>query len=220
MKNGKRAHWTALGVLVVAVVAAVAFGATSGQAKAAPLPPVTDLIQSCTTEGGTQYITDGVPEEEPDCEATDDAIADPSGNDMFVQSLCIEGQTYLYADDDPADEFLSFLQDEGYAAADGACASPAPPPSNVFLCYSSSESTPGVWSAAQAPALIAAGYWSPYAIKGNVAGGTNVGGYHLVCNLVGQQSVTSTSVTTDGSPSGSDAVNAVKNQPGWYPVAG
>lgn len=223
MQRLTRARRKALVVLVGAALAAVVVGATSGQAKAA-LPPVSDWIQTCSTEGGVAYINDGNWEEEDDCEASDDVLADPSEYDFYVEKLCIVGKTYLYADDDPAAEFIAFLQEQGYSASEGACASETPPPpNNVFLCYSSTQTDPGVWTVDQAPALMAAGYWSPYAIKGNVAGGTNVGGYHLVCNLVSGQAVTQgAAVTTDGSAAGAEAeaTNAVQGVPGWYPVAG
>jgi hypothetical protein len=52
----------------------------------------------------------------------------------------------------------------------------------MFLCYSKFQVIPGVWDVMQAPALIALGYWPAYALPGNVPDGTNVDGYHLVCN--------------------------------------
>jgi hypothetical protein len=215
-----RARRKALVVFVGAALAAVAVGAASGQAKAA-LPPVSVWIQSCSTDGGVAYINDGNWEDEDDCEASDAVLADPSEFGYYVENLCIAGKTYLYADDDPASDFVAFLTDEGYSAAEGACKSATPPPpGNVFLCYSSTQTNPGVWPVTQAAALMAAGYWSPYAVAGNVDGGTNVGGFHLSCNLVSGQAVTQGSVTTDGSPAGADATDAVKGVPGWYPLAG
>jgi hypothetical protein len=55
-------------------------------------------------------------------------------------------------------------------------------PDEVFLCYSKFQVEPGVWPADVARKLLAAGYYLPTAVKGNVPGGTNLGGYHLVCN--------------------------------------
>ena len=55
-------------------------------------------------------------------------------------------------------------------------------PDAVFLCYSKFQVDPGVWAPDIARKLLAAGYYLPTAVKGNVAGGTNIGGYHLVCN--------------------------------------
>jgi hypothetical protein len=55
-------------------------------------------------------------------------------------------------------------------------------PDNVFLCYSKFQVDPGVWPPEQAAQLLAAGYYYPVAVLGNVPGATNLGGYHLVCN--------------------------------------
>ena len=95
---------------------------------------------------------------------------------------------------------------------------PPPPPSNVFLCYSVFQTDPGVWAASEAASLIAQGYWSPYAVKGNVTGGTNVGGYHLVCNLAAGQAAGQQFETDDGFVLGADVFKALTGAPGWYPV--
>jgi hypothetical protein len=58
-------------------------------------------------------------------------------------------------------------------------------PDGVFLCYSKFQTEPGVWMQDQAAELLAAGYWYPNALPGNVDGGTNVGSFHLVCNASG-----------------------------------
>ena len=55
-------------------------------------------------------------------------------------------------------------------------------PDAVFLCYSKFQVDPGVWAPEVAETLLAAGYYLPTAVKGNVPGGTNLGDYHLVCN--------------------------------------
>jgi hypothetical protein len=55
-------------------------------------------------------------------------------------------------------------------------------PDDVFLCYSKFQVEPGVWPPDVAAELLAAGYYYPVAVKGNVPGGTNLGDYHLVCN--------------------------------------
>jgi hypothetical protein len=52
-----------------------------------------------------------------------------------------------------------------------------------FLCYSKWQTQPGVWDNKTAATLLAAGYWLPTAVDGNVAGGTNVGKYNLQCNV-------------------------------------
>jgi len=59
------------------------------------------------------------------------------------------------------------------------------PPSHTFLCYSTFEVDPAVYTFGQAWQLLTSAsdhYFTPYAIKGNVQYGTNIGGYHLVCN--------------------------------------
>lgn len=56
------------------------------------------------------------------------------------------------------------------------------PPNTVFLCNSKFQGDPGAWRFDTAKGLFAAGYWQPFAVKGTVAGGTNIGGYHLICN--------------------------------------
>lgn len=69
------------------------------------------------------------------------------------------------------------------AAATGCGAVPViNEPDAVFLCYSKFQTEPGVWSPEQAKELLRQGYYYPVAVKGNVPGGTNLGGYHLVCN--------------------------------------
>ena len=56
---------------------------------------------------------------------------------------------------------------------------------DIFLCYSKFQVEPGHWAPDQAADLLAAGYWYPNAVPGNVDGGTNLGDYHLVCNAPG-----------------------------------
>ena len=90
--------------------------------------------------------------------------------------------------------------------------------SSVFLCYSAFQTDPGVWPASEAAKLMAAGYWSPYAVKGNVSGGTNVGGYHLVCNLASGQAAGQQFASGDGFVPGTDVFSALTGTPGWYPV--
>jgi len=59
-------------------------------------------------------------------------------------------------------------------------------PSHTFLCYSVFEVDPAVYTFDWAWRLLTSPsdhYFTPYAVKGNVQLGTNVGGYHLVCNV-------------------------------------
>ncbi|MGH2933523.1 MAG: hypothetical protein ACRDL2_03285 [Gaiellaceae bacterium] len=95
----------------------------------------------------------------------------------------------------------------------GAC--PRPPENHVFLCYSKFQVDPGAWPASQAEELINEGYWSPSAMSGNLAGGTNIGDLHLVCNPP--------AATSQGPFVGSDgkaAGVADPGLPGYYRYAG
>lgn len=94
------------------------------------------------------------------------------------------------------------------------------PPSDVFLCYSAFQTNPGVWSSSVAAALLKAGYWSPYAVAGNVAGATNIGAYHLACNLATGQSAGTSTLGGAGEVIGADAKTAVTGVPGFYPIIG
>jgi hypothetical protein len=77
----------------------------------------------------------------------------------------------------------------GSQALPGCDENVAPPvvnlPDGIFLCYSKSQTEPGVWMQDQAAELLAAGYYYPKALSGNVDGGTNLGSFHLVCNAGG-----------------------------------
>lgn len=107
------------------------------------------------------------------------------------------------------------------SVAAGACAGALPPPvANVFLCYSASQTDPGVWPVTEAAALIKAGYWSPYAVPNTVTGGTNIGGYHLVCNLATGQSAGTSVLGGAGEVYGTGATTDVTNVPGHYQVVG
>jgi hypothetical protein len=105
----------------------------------------------------------------------------------------------------------------GGGDSSGAPAQLPPPEANVFLCYSSFGNVPGVWPTKEAKTLVAdGGYWLAYAVAGNVDGGTNIGGYHLVCNLGGTQSVTPGVVGGAGEVLGSGN----NGNFGFYPVVG
>jgi hypothetical protein len=85
-----------------------------------------------------------------------------------------------------------------------SCRPPADDASDgVFLCYSKFQTTPGVWPQDEAAALLAEGYWPPVAVAGNIEGGPNLGGYHLVCNATGAPTgkvVNENGEVFDGSP--------------------
>jgi len=58
-------------------------------------------------------------------------------------------------------------------------------PSNTFLCYSVFEVDPAVYTVDWAWHWLTSAsdhYFTPSAVMGNVPYGTNVGGYHLICN--------------------------------------
>jgi len=108
----------------------------------------------------------------------------------------------------------------GGGAGAGAATPPPPPPDNAFLCYSAFEDNPGVWVMPVAAQLLQQGYWSPYAVAGNVAGGTNIGGYHLTCNLASGQSASDSTLGGAGETYGAGAKPDVSNVPGHYAIIG
>jgi hypothetical protein len=95
-------------------------------------------------------------------------------------------------------------------------AQPAPPEAGVFLCYSKFQTIPGVWPASEAKLLLTQGYTLPQVVQGNVAGGTNMGTFHLACN---QPSVVATPtiagyIGSDGTIFGPGFAGV----PGLYPI--
>ena len=90
----------------------------------------------------------------------------------------------------------------------------------IFLCYSAYQVDPGVWRLSQASGLVKDGYWQPYAVLGNTVGGTNVGAYHLVCNLLAGQSVPTIHgyVGDGGNVLGSDVHDQYASVLGLYPL--
>ena len=95
-------------------------------------------------------------------------------------------------------------------------------PSSLFLCYSAYQDQPGAWVMPEAKKLFAAGYWQPFAVSGKVTGGTNVGNYHLTCNLAAGQSVADVHgyVGGGGTVYGPDLHDAMSSVLGNYPVVG
>jgi len=116
------------------------------------------------------------------------------------------------------------LTGAAFAGTARAASTPPPPPpavhtpSHSFLCYSTYQTDPGVWENSQAITLLGQGYWIPYAIKGNVTGGTNIGGYHLVCNLATGQAAGQQFAGADGFVPGVGSYPALKGVVGWYPI--
>lgn len=90
---------------------------------------------------------------------------------------------------------------------------------SVFLCYSKWQVEPGVWSYDMAHDLFTNdGYWLPFAVAGNVPFGTNIGGYHLVCNVAATQSVSSSLLGAGVSVYAGGETGGVFGP--FYPVAG
>ncbi len=92
---------------------------------------------------------------------------------------------------------------------------------SVFLCYSTYQVDPGAWKMSVAETLYDGGYWQPFAVAGNVAGGTNIGAYHLVCNLATGQSVPTVHgyVGGGGTVVGADMHKALEETLGFYEMA-
>jgi hypothetical protein len=205
--------------LVVALLAAfAAFGATSKAKAATPLQTFLGDI-TCASPGPV-LSEEGIEEEDP-CEGV------TTGNVGLAVPVCINGTTYKYLPDQDADgelndaaDLSAYLMDvfPGTNAHAGACGGAAfvAPPVNIFLCYSVFQTEPGVWPKPQALALLQQGYWLAYAVPGNVPGGTNIGGFHLVCNLAAGQAAGDSFVGGDGTVLGP----AYAGDAGLYPKVG
>ena len=112
-----------------------------------------------------------------------------------------------------------FLLDLSVTLVPGGAA--APQVNNVFMCYSKFEQDGGaVFNVNQEDALLkTGGFWTPDAVAGNVAGGDNIGAYHLVCNPP-----TSLAPTSQLLDDGGDVIPAstmgVNSTDGLYPILG
>jgi len=94
---------------------------------------------------------------------------------------------------------------------------------SVFLCYSKWQVEPGVWSFDTAKSLMdGGGYWMPYAVPDTVPYGTNIGGYHLVCNIASTQSVNGSMLGAGADVYSPDVAKAVIGDAfgPFYPVVG
>jgi hypothetical protein len=149
-----------------------------------------------------------------DCEA-----AIPTGGEVgpWTATAC-DGAVVIVSDVSQAD---ADAQAAAFDCSAGGPPAVAPnPPNNIFLCYSTDQVTPSVWPIGQAAALLAGGgYWQPYAVKGNVAGGTNVGDYHLVCNIATGQAVGNQFVDDGGGASNASDHSVFAGVLGQYPLA-
>lgn len=128
-------------------------------------------------------------------------------------------RAFYYKGEDEEPAAMSNCLDVDITAAAVAAVQP-PPPNNVFLCYSVFETNPAVFPIGTAGALLGHGYWSPYAVPGNVAGGTNIGGYNLVCNLASAQSVGDSTLGGAGEVYGAGVKQELEDVPGHYSVVG
>jgi hypothetical protein len=154
--------------------------------------------QSAANEGGFYYDS---------AEGTEEISEVPSGFD---------GDEFLPSDG-PFDFTTSFVSVHA-----GPCGSATPRPvDDVFLCYSTFSNVPGVWPVDVAQGLLKqGGYWTPNAVPGNVDGGTNIGGYHLVCNLGSGQSAGDSTLGGAGEVDGAATKPDVTNIAGYYPIIG
>jgi len=213
--------------IIAALAAAVAVAALGTAAAWGATTAAQDYLAgiSCTNDTGTFVSAGGFENGHKKC-------GDVFTNSGSAEALCVDGTTFLYVKphvtDPPLSDLISFLTSEfeGTTASSGACSSngggpakpgvaPAPPVS-YFLCYSAYQTTPGVWPKDVALQLLTQGYWLAYAVPGTVAGGTNLGGYHLVCNLASTQAVDGQFVGGDGTVLGS----SYSGVQGLYPQIG
>lgn len=144
-----------------------------------------------------------------------DFSTDASGAGSKTFTINVAGHQSFFADGDDG----SFANDSLIAnvpATGLKLAAPIPQVNHLFLCYSKFQTDPGVWDSDTAALLLIQGYWIPYGLAGNVDGATNVGDYHLVCNLTGTQTPSGTFVDDEGTVWSSDYAA----MPGLYPIAG
>jgi hypothetical protein len=131
-------------------------------------------------------------------------IADAFGNPQPGDTVTPSSQTFR--------PLLSATLTPG----NGSKTAPIPQVDHVFLCYSKFQTDPGVWESDTGALLLKAGYWLPYALPGNMDGATNLGDYHLACNLTGTQKPTGGFVDDGGGTWSADYAAMT----GLYPQAG
>jgi hypothetical protein len=91
----------------------------------------------------------------------------------------------------------------------------APPPrapDHSFLCYSTFQVDPGTWLTSESAALLAQGYWLPFAEKTTPTATAIGNGYYLSCQKF---TPTGSLVSADGTDLGEHPELA--NTPGYYP---
>jgi hypothetical protein len=205
---------------ILAVVALVASAAFVGASTAGALVVPTSVF--CIN--GLNYTV------ETDSSAADDYTAAAGEGGFWYFSDEGTEETDELPNGFDGDEFLPSDPEGPFSPPDftfisvsaGPCVSPTPPQiDNVFLCYSTFSNVPAVFPAPVAQALLkAGGYWQPYAVPGNVDGGTNIGGYHLVCNLGSGQAAGSSTLGGAGEVDGANTKPDVTNIAGYYPIIG
>jgi hypothetical protein len=187
-----------IGALMLVVVAAALAGGTTTASAAAGFTISLSITPSAALSGGAvsfsgDYANGGVGVAgatitwtrwaNGDCSGPPDgtgtlATTDGSGHYTFSSTNGLPSgpwsfETSAAGATSPCREFIS-----------GAVApTPTMQVDHTFLCYSKWQTQPGVWDNKTAAKLLAAGYWLPTAVDGNVAGGTNVGKYNLQCNV-------------------------------------
>jgi len=113
----------------------------------------------------------------------------------------------------------------GIVAVLGAVAALTAPPTkavtddgpSTYLCWNSEMVSPVAYSDSVADAMWKTGkYLEPQAVLGNVAGGTNIGAYHLVCNAGSTLKVTALGLGGSGEVYAAEAMVAYHHD---HPVA-
>jgi hypothetical protein len=229
----RRARRRSLRTLLAAAVVGVAAATFTGVAFAADPSVTLTATPSTIAAGGTTTLSGTVSGSGPGWTIQFAAFSDAACTDVFAASDAFPVDDGPYAisytpgDTTPHTEYQqAFLFDATDTfQAESSCiaitviaagAKPfVPEEANVFLCYSTFQTDPGVWGVKTAAKLLAEGYWQPWAIAGNVPGGTNVGGYHLVCSLAAGQAATG--AFTDGA--GGYEPPAYAGMLGIYPIA-
>jgi hypothetical protein len=112
-----------------------------------------------------------------------------------------------------AGAILATVATSGYAAGN-----------NSYLCYSKNQVDPNFWAISDsnagntdATALLAAGYWLPYAEKSVPTSTLLPGGWYLICNLQSTETAVTGGLIGGAGETITDPTLAGK--PGYYPQA-
>ncbi|HEX5395384.1 MAG TPA: hypothetical protein VFW52_03490 [Candidatus Saccharimonadales bacterium] len=192
----KIALFMALAALAIAVPAAWA-GSNGGNEEAA-MPPNVYCFNGETAAAPVTISFDG-----HDIPLFQSSLESILGKKQSVTLLFgyQKGTTDLllgYAED--SEFFADNPAPTVYTLARGACAAPmaVQPDRSFWLCYSSYQTDPAVYSRATAEALLKEGMWVPYAVKSPVSK-TGIGnGVYLTCSIPAGMSPTGAAVSTGG----------------------